>query len=128
MRARIAAGDWEITGGMWIEADTNVPSGESLVRQFLFGKRYIRETFGLETSILWLPDVFGYSAALPQIIKGSGAQYFMTTKISWSQTNRFPHDTFNWRGIDGTEVLTHFVTTPDNNEYFYTYNGKLMPY
>jgi len=128
VRASIAAGDWEITGGMWVESDTNVPNGESLVRQFLLGKRYIRDAFGRETNILWLPDVFGYSAALPQIIKGSGVEYFLTTKISWSQVNRFPHDTFNWRGIDGTEVLTHFVTTPDTNERFYTYNGKLQPY
>ncbi|MCC7358222.1 MAG: alpha-mannosidase [Anaerolineales bacterium] len=128
IRERIAAGDWEITGGMWVESDTNVPNGESLVRQFLFGKRFIREEFGRETTILWLPDVFGYSAALPQIIKGSGVQYFLTTKISWSQINRFPHDTFNWRGLDGTEVLTHFVTTPDSHERFYTYNGHMQPY
>lgn len=127
VKARIASGEWEITGGMWIEADVNVPSGESLVRQFLFGKRYERETFGVESSVLWLPDVFGYSWALPQIIRGCGMKHFMTTKISWSQFNRFPHDTFLWRGIDGTEVLTHFVTTPEPGAPFYTYNGRLSP-
>lgn len=128
VKAKIASGEWEITGGMWIEADVNVPSGESLIRQFLFGKRYIREKFGKETKLLWLPDVFGYSGSLPQIMKGCGIEYFMTTKISWSQFNRFPYDTFYWCGIDGTEILTHFITTPDTEgSWFYTYNGLLRP-
>lgn len=128
VKARIASGEWEITGGMWIESDINVPSGESLIRQFLLGIRYTRDTFGKETNLLWLPDVFGYSWALPQIIKGCGVDYFMTTKISWSQFNRFPHDTFKWRGIDGSEVLTHFITTPEHEGlWFYTYNGQLRP-
>lgn len=124
VKERIRSGEWEITGGMWVEADTNLTGGESLIRQFLYGRRFIKEEFGVDTNILWLPDVFGYSAALPQIIKKSGIKYFLTSKISWSQFNRFPYDTFNWRGIDGTEVLTHFITTPDNNR-FYTYNGTL---
>lgn len=124
VKERIRSGEWEITGGMWVEADTNLTSGESLIRQFLYGRRFIKEEFGVDTNILWLPDVFGYSAALPQIIKKSGIKYFLTSKISWSQFNRFPYDTFNWRGIDGTEVLTHFITTPDSN-WFYTYNGTL---
>jgi alpha-mannosidase len=123
--AKIESGEWEITGGMWVEPDTNVPSGESLIRQILYGKRYIRETFGKETNVVWLPDVFGYSWALPQIIIKSGMKYFMTTKISWSQFNRFPYDTFYWRGIDGTQILTHFITTPEEGAWFYTYNGKL---
>jgi alpha-mannosidase len=127
IRQKIASGEWEITGGMWVESDTNVPSGESLVRQFLLGRRYIRERFGLETSLLWLPDVFGYSAALPQIAARSGIKYFLTTKISWNQFNRFPYDTFRWRGIDGTELLTHFVTTPGGDSWLYTYNGPLEP-
>lgn len=129
VKARIAEGRWEVTGGMWVEADCNVPSGESLVRQILFGNRFFAREFGVKTRVLWLPDVFGYSAALPQIIRGCGMEHFMTTKISWSQFNRFPHDTFLWRGIDGTEVLTHFVTAPDYHanlqQNLYTYNGKL---
>jgi alpha-mannosidase len=127
VKEKIAAGSWEITGGMWIEADTNLPGGESLIRQFLLGRQFIRDEFGLETNTLWLPDVFGYSGSLPQIARKSGMKYFMTTKISWSQFNRFPYDTFYWRGIDGTELLTHFVTTPDSGAWFYTYNGKLEP-
>ncbi len=127
VKEKIASGEWEITGGMWVESDTNLPNGESLVRQFLLGRRYIREQFGQETTVLWLPDVFGYSAALPQIAAKSGIRTFMTTKISWSQINRFPYDTFRWRGLDGTELLTHFVTTPDGANWFYTYNGQAEP-
>ncbi len=127
VKRRIEAGAWEITGATWVEPDTNITGGESLVRQFLFGRRYVRETFGMEMKLLWLPDVFGYSAALPQIIRKSGIEYFTTTKISWSQVNRFPNDTFYWRGLDGTEVLTHFITTPDEGSPYYTYNGRLKP-
>lgn len=127
VKKRIEEGRWEITGGMWVEADTNLPSGESLVRQFLYGKQYIREEFGKETKLVWLPDVFGYSAALPQIMKKSGMKYFMTTKISWNQYNRFPYDTFRWQGIDGSEVFTHFITTPEKDSWFYTYNGHMDP-
>jgi len=129
IKEKIKAGKWEVTGGMWVEADCNLTSGESLVRQFLHGRQFIQEEFDLDWNILWLPDVFGYSWALPQIIKKSGMKYFMTTKISWSQFNRPEYDTFKWRGIDGTEVLTHFITTPEvnNDEPFYTYNGLLNP-
>ena len=128
MKKNIEAGRWEVTGGMWVEADCNVPSGESLVRQFLFGTRYMKERFGVECSVLWLPDVFGYSWALPQIIKKSGLKYFMTTKISWSQYNRAEYDTFMWRGLDGTEVLTHFITAAEvAKPRFFTYNGTLTP-
>ncbi|MDQ4076758.1 MAG: alpha-mannosidase [Chloroflexota bacterium] len=126
VKERIEAGQWEATGGMWVESDINLPSGESLVRQILFGKRYEREALGVDSHVLWLPDVFGYSAALPQIIRKSGLHYFMTTKISWNQFNRFPYDTFRWRGVDGTEVLTHFVTTPEDN-WYYTYSSLLSP-
>lgn len=129
IRERIREGRWEIGGGMWLEADCNLTSGESLVRQFLFGTRFIREEFGVESTYLWLPDVFGYSWALPQILRKSGFNTFMTTKISWNQFNRMPHDSFKWRGIDGSEVLTHFITTPDDwedaNSFFYTYNGTI---
>jgi len=127
VKEKIAEGRWEITGGMWVEADTNLTSGESLVRQFLFGKRYVRREFGREMNVLWLPDVFGYSGALPQIIRKSGLKSFITTKISWNQYNRFPYDTFRWRGIDGTEVLAHFVTTPEKGRHEHTYNGQLTP-
>ncbi len=128
IKEKIKVGSWEVTGGMWVEADCNIPSGESLVRQLLFGIRYIKEKFGVNCSILWLPDVFGYSWALPQIIKKSGLKYFMTTKISWNQFNNPEYDTFRWRGIDGTEILTHFITTPGIfGEPFYTYNGILNP-
>jgi alpha-mannosidase len=128
VKAQIAAGAWEITGGMWIESDTNLVSGESLIRQFLHGTRHMRAEFGVESRLLWLPDVFGYSAALPQIARGCGMEYFLTTKISWSQFNRFPQDTFRWRGVDGTELLTHFVTTPERAGHrFYTYNGQTSP-
>lgn len=129
IKEKIKEGSWEVTGGMWVEADCNLTSGESLVRQFLHGRRFIKEEFDQDWNILWLPDVFGYSWALPQIIKKSGMKYFMTTKISWSQFNRPEYDTFKWRGIDGTEVLTHFITTPEvnNDEPFYTYNGLLDP-
>lgn len=125
---RVKEGRWEADGAMWLEADCNIPSGESLVRQILSGTSFLQDEFGVECSYLWLPDVFGYSWALPQILKKSGIDTFMTTKISWSQYNRMPHDTFRWRGIDGSEVLTHFITTPPpNNEPNFTYNGHITP-
>ncbi len=131
IKARIAEGRWEAGGAMWLEADCNLTSGESLTRQLLLGTRFFKEEFGVESDYLWLPDVFGYSWALPQILKKSGINTFMTTKISWNQFNRMPHDTFQWRGIDGTEVLTHFITTTEPwsepGSWFYTYNGQLVP-
>ena len=114
----VKSGNWEVQGGMWVEADCNLISGESMVRQVLHGKNFFRDEFGVEVDNLWLPDVFGYSAALPQILKKSGINYFLTQKLSWSQFNEFPYQTFNWRGIDGTEILTHFP--PEN-----TYNSEL---
>ncbi|GIN71502.1 alpha-mannosidase [Bacillus sp. J14TS2] len=127
IKKRVEEGYWETDGGMWLEADCNLPSGESLVRQLLLGTKFIREQFGKECEYLWLPDVFGYSWALPQILIKSGIKTFMTTKISWNQFNQMPHDTFKWRGIDGTEILTHFITTPDDDTGYYTYNGILTP-
>jgi len=96
-------------GAMWVEPDMNLPSGESLVRQLIWGKRFIRENFGVESKTLWLPDVFGYSASLPQILKKAGVDNFYTTKISWNDTNLFPHTFFKWEGIDGTDIwaVTH---------------------
>lgn len=131
IKLRVKEGRWEAAGGMWLEADCNLTSGESIVRQLLYGTRFFREEFGTECDYLWLPDVFGYSWALPQILQKSGIRTFMTTKISWNQYNRMPHDTFIWRGIDGSEVLTHFVTTPDvpgSTVWWYTYNGLTDPF
>jgi alpha-mannosidase len=128
VKQKIEAGQWAATGAMWVEADCNVSSGESLVRQILFGKRFFRQELGTTPRLLWLPDVFGYSAALPQILKRSGVDYFMTTKISWNQFNRLPVDTFYWEGLDGSEVLTHFITTPSGHSWWSTYNGRMTPH
>ncbi|MDR2753684.1 MAG: alpha-mannosidase, partial [Oscillospiraceae bacterium] len=132
IKNRIKEGRWEAEGSMWVESDTNVTSGESLVRQFLVGKRFFRDEFGVQTKIMWLPDVFGYSGALPQIIKKSGLEYFMTTKISWNEYDKLPYDTFLWQGIDGTSVLSHFATGKEVHEGrvsspFTTYNSYLSP-
>ena len=132
IKQRVAEGRWEPEGGMWVEADCNLTSGESLVRQFIYGKRFFKEEFGVDNRILWLPDVFGYSGALPQIMKQCGIDYFMTTKLAWNQINKMPYDTFMWRGIDGSEILTHLVTTLDlgqdpTKNFFTTYNGQLHP-
>ncbi|MBR2764771.1 MAG: alpha-mannosidase [Blautia sp.] len=132
----VKRGQWKPEGGMWVEADCNLSSGESLVRQFLHGQEFFEKEFGSRTKILWLPDVFGYSAALPQILKKSGIDYFMTSKLSWSEFNLSPYDTFQWKGIDGTEVLTHFTPSRDASSdyeshsdlaYFTTYNAMLTP-
>lgn len=104
----VKAGRWEPNGAMWVEPDCNIPSGESFVRQLLVGQAATREMFGYTSDTLWLPDVFGYSAALPQILQGCNVKYFCTTKIAWNDTTRFPYDTFTWKGIDGTPVLAHF--------------------
>ncbi|MDY3920371.1 MAG: glycoside hydrolase family 38 C-terminal domain-containing protein [Candidatus Limivivens sp.] len=121
IREKVQEGRWEPEGAMFLEADCNLTSGESLVRQCLYGKKFFREEFGTESEILWLPDVFGYSAALPQIMEKCGIHSFMTTKISWNETNQIPYDTFWWEGIDGTRVLTHFITTRD-----YQKGGRLI--
>ncbi|MGI5959750.1 MAG: alpha-mannosidase [Massiliimalia sp.] len=129
MKQRIAEGKWEPDGGMWVEADCNISSGEALVRQFLHGTRLIEQEFGKHCDYLWLPDVFGYSWALPQILKLCEIKTFMTTKISWNQYNTIPDDLFKWRGIDGSEVMTYFVNTPEvgrpMNDRFATYNGLI---
>lgn len=114
----VARGQWETVGGMWVESDCNVVSGESLVRQFLYGQRFFQAEFGTRTKVVWLPDVFGYSAAFPQIVKKAGLDYFMTIKIFWNQINRPPYQTFEWEGIDGTKLLTHFSPLGDYNAVF----------
>ena len=108
LRRHVAAGRFVPVGGMWVESDTNMPGGEALARQFVLGKRFFLDEFGLETEEVWLPDSFGYSAALPQIVAASGSRWFLTQKISWNETNVMPHHTFWWEGIDGTRIFTHF--------------------
>ena len=129
IKQRVAEGRWEPEGAMWLEADCNLVSGEAMVRQILFGTRFFEKEFGVKNKILWLPDVFGFSAALPQIMKKSGIDYFMTAKISWNEYDKFPYDTFMWRGLDGSEVLAYFVTNQnfDSNVPYTTYNGNLIP-
>ncbi|MGW3867225.1 alpha-mannosidase, partial [Streptomyces sp. NPDC005047] len=94
--------------GPRVESDTNMPGSEAMARQFVHGKRFFLDEFGVENDEAWLPDTFGFAAGLPQIIKAAGAKYLLTQKISWSQTNKFPHHTFRWEGIDGTRIFTHF--------------------
>ncbi len=113
VKQMIKAGRWECEGAMWVEADCNLTSGESLVRQVMYGKNFFKQEFGVENRVLWLPDVFGYSAALPQILKKSGVDWFVTSKISWNDTNMMPYDTFAWQGIDGTKINTYFLTAQD---------------
>jgi len=128
----VKEGRWELEGAMWLEADCNLTSGESLVRQILHGKRHLKKEFNVESEILWLPDVFGYNASMPQIMKKSGIKHFVTSKISWNDTNILPYDTFIWQGIDGSEIMTDFITAQDfkrfgeyQNET--TYVGLITP-
>ena len=120
IKQKIQEGRWEVQGAMWVEADTNITGGEALVRQILYGKKYFQKEFDQDMRVLWLPDVFGYSGALPQILRKSGVEYFMTTKLSWNIYNKFPHHTFLWSGIDGSEVLAHMP--PEG-----TYNSAASP-
>lgn len=113
IKRRVKEGRWQVEGGSYLEMDCNVPSGESLVRQFLYGKRFFNKEFGVDCKTLWLPDVFGYSAAMPQILRKCGIDKFVTSKISWNESNAFPYDSFMWRGIDGSEVFAHYITTQD---------------
>ncbi|MFC5721510.1 alpha-mannosidase [Streptomyces gamaensis] len=118
VKKAVAEGRFVPVGGMWVESDTNMPGSEALARQFVHGKRFFLEEFGIETEEVWLPDSFGYSAALPQLVRLAGAKWFLTQKISWSRTNKFPHHTFWWEGLDGTRVFTHFPPID-------TYNAQL---
>ena len=120
VKQKVADGRWEIQGGMWVEPDTNISGGEALIRQLLHGVEFFEQEFGKTPRMLWLPDVFGYSGALPQLLKKSGIDYFMTIKISWSLFNTFPHHTFIWEGIDGSQVLAHMP--PEG-----TYNSSAAP-
>ncbi len=118
IREKVKAGQFVPVGGMWVESDTNMPGGEAMARQFVEGKSFFLNEFGIECREAWLPDSFGYSAALPQIVKSAGSRWFLTQKISWNQVNRMPHHTFNWEGIDGTRLFTHFPPVD-------TYNSEL---
>lgn len=118
IRKRVAEGRFVPVGGMWVESDTNMPGGEALARQLLYGKQFFLREFGYEPMEVWLPDSFGYTAAMPQIVKAAGSDSFLTQKISWNDTNRMPHHTFLWEGIDGTRVFTHFPPSD-------TYNSDL---
>ena len=111
IKDKVKEGRYEPNGGVWVECDCNITSGESMVRQFLWGQRFTRKHFGFTSNTFWLPDTFGYSAAIPQIMKGCAVDYFCTTKIDWNDTNVFPYDTFYWQGLDGTKVFTHFNRT-----------------
>lgn len=119
IRERVARGQFVPVGGMWVEADMNLPSGESIVRQMVHGQRYFESRFGVRCKEVWIPDVFGYPASLPQIFASGGATRFITQKLSWNKQNRFPHSTFWWEGLDGTRVLTHFPPVD-------TYNAEVV--
>src|SRR5262249_14992710 len=108
IQRRVKEGRWEIVGGMWVEPDLNMPDGESIVRQLLVGKRYFRSRFGKDVRVGWNPDSFGYNWQLPQIYKKSGVDYFVTQKLYWNDTNKFPHKVFWWEAPDGSVVLTYF--------------------
>ncbi len=107
IKARVAEGRYEPNGGVWVECDCNITGGEAMVRQFLYGQRFTEKYLGYRSDAFWLPDTFGYNGAIPQIMQESGVKYFYTTKMSWNDCNQFPADTFIWRGIDGTDVITH---------------------
>ncbi|WP_456826147.1 alpha-mannosidase [Cellulomonas sp. P5_E12] len=118
IREKVAAGQFVPVGGMWVESDTNMPGGEAMARQMVAGKRFFLDEFGIETHDVWLPDSFGYSGALPQIVRSAGSRWFLSQKLSWNDTDRMPHHTFTWEGIDGSRVLTHFPPVD-------TYNSDL---
>jgi alpha-mannosidase len=123
VREKVAAKRFVPVGGMWVEADTNMPGGEALARQFSHGKRFFLDEFGVETEEVWLPDSFGYTAALPQLIALSGSRWFLSQKLSWNEANKFPHHTFWWEGLDGTRVFTHF---PPVDTYNVEFAGKQL--
>jgi alpha-mannosidase len=122
IKEKVKAGAWETIGGLWVEPDTNMPTGESLARQVLYGQRYFERTFGARHSVCWLPDCFGFSPALPQILRLGGIDNFFTIKVNWSETNKIPADLFWWEGLDGSRVLTHTFNNPR-----YGYNGMVWP-
>nr|WP_042185194.1 glycoside hydrolase family 38 C-terminal domain-containing protein [Kibdelosporangium sp. MJ126-NF4]CEL16605.1 Alpha-mannosidase [Kibdelosporangium sp. MJ126-NF4]CTQ89044.1 Alpha-mannosidase (EC 3.2.1.24) [Kibdelosporangium sp. MJ126-NF4] len=123
--AAVKSGQWAPVGGMWVESDANLPGGEALARQLVHGKRFFLDEFGHECEEVWLPDSFGYTAAFPQLARLAGARWFLTQKMSWNQTNKMPHHTFWWEGIDGTRVFTHL---PPVDTYNSEFSGREMAY
>ncbi|KAJ1968364.1 Glycoside hydrolase, 38 vacuolar alpha mannosidase, partial [Dimargaris verticillata] len=109
VQAKAQEGRFIPIGGTWVEMDCNMPSGEALVRQFMFGQRFFEKHFGKRCKVFWLPDTFGYSAQLPQIVRQADMRYFFTQKLSWNNINKFPNTTFYWEGLDGSRVLTHMA-------------------
>ena len=122
VKKRVEEGRWEPVGGSWVESDCQIPSGESMVRQMLYGQRYFEEKFGHRSRVAWLPDAFGFSPALPQLLKGAGMGGFFTYKLNWSETNEFPYDLYEWEGIDGSTVIAHDFENPGQD-----YNGNITP-
>ncbi|WOX21267.1 alpha-mannosidase [Streptomyces solicathayae] len=118
VQEKAKTGQFLPVGSLWVEPDTNIIGGESLARQLIHGKRFYLDEFGVETKEMWLPDTFGYNAAMPQLMKLAGVRWFLTQKISWNTTNKFPHHTFWWEGIDGTRIFTHFPPVD-------TYNAEI---
>jgi alpha-mannosidase len=122
VKRRVAEGRWEPVGGSWVEPDCQIPSGESFARQLFYGQRYFQDTFGRRSTVAWFPDTFGYSPGLPQLLRGAGLSGFFTYKLNWNETNDFPHDLFEWEGIDGTRVVAHTFENPGTD-----YNGDIAP-
>ncbi|MCX7782899.1 MAG: glycosyl hydrolase-related protein [Meiothermus sp.] len=120
VQAQVQEGRWELVGGMWVEPDGNLLSGESWARQMLYGQRYFEQKFGRRARVAWLPDTFGFAANLPQLLQQGGLPYFFTTKLNWNETNPFPHDLWQWEGLDGSRVLAHAFWNPGES-----YNGRL---
>jgi alpha-mannosidase len=120
VRARVQDGSWEIVGGMWVEPDGNLPAGESWVRQLLFGQRFFESRFGRRAKVAWLPDSFGFAGNLPQLFASAGIPFFFTHKLTWNERNPFPYDLYLWEGIDGSRILAHSFTNPENG-----YNSRL---
>jgi alpha-mannosidase len=112
IKEKVASGQWEPNGAMWVEPDTNMPTGESFVRQLLYGQRYFERMFGKRHTVCWLPDCFGFSPALPQLLTQAGVTSFFTIKVNWSETNTMPYDLFWWEGLDGSRVLAHTFNNP----------------
>ena len=122
IKEKVISGQWEPNGAMWVEPDTNMPTGESFVRQLLYGQRYFERTFGKRHAVCWLPDCFGFSPALPQVLQQAGVSSFFTIKVNWNETNTIPHDLFWWEGLDGSRVLAHTFNNPVGG-----YNAEIGP-
>ena len=122
IKERVGEGRWEPVGGMWVEPDCQMIGGESFIRQLLYGQGYFQEKFGQRSTVAWLPDTFGFSPAIPQLLKSAGLAGFFTYKLNWSETNEFPHDLFEWEGLDGSRVLAHTFENPGAD-----YNGDIAP-